>query len=242
MAKLSGEEQSARIKCHQNFLFAITDSLRSGPLWLLRLFQVVTLGLSTIVAVDRPAQARLVVHFEDVGGGVVMTGAGSLDISRWPAPQPLQVTLTSGVSGSSALLVNGFQRGIASNMDAYYGLSFGGPGAFGNRPMRSANRTSGDPLALALLAGAAYLPAGYSSGQPLQLELQWDRTSLTAMELVPGRLVYDWLTDQGRDHFEVLVGPQPVPSPAPFLGLPLAWRWTRRWRRLKAEWQPTEKN
>lgn len=187
-----------------------------------------------VTAVDSPALARLVIHFEDVGGGVVMTGAGSLDIGSWPAPLPLRVSPTTGVSGSSALLVAGFQRGIASDMDAYFGLPISGPGAFGGRSFRPANRSSGDPLGLALLAGAAYLPAGYGSGQPLQFELQWDRTSLAAMELVPGRLVYDWTTVRGRDQVEVLVGPQPVPGPTPLLGLPLAWGLARRWRSLKA--------
>lgn len=198
------------------------------------------LGLAAM-AVDRPALARLVVHFEDVGGGVVMTGSGSLDISSWPAPVPLRVGATTGVSGSNALLVSGFQRGIVSEMDAYFGLPISGPGAFGGRSFRPANRSSGDPLGLALLAGAAYLPAGYGSGQPLQVELQWDRTSLAAMELLPGRLVYDWTTVRGRDQVEVLVGPQPVPGPAPLLGLPLAWRWARGLRRLRSACQAGRK-
>ena len=189
-----------------------------------------------VAAVDSPALARLVVQFEDVGGGVVMTGAGSLDIRTWPAPVALRVSPTTGVSGSSALLVAGFQRGIASEMDAYFGLPISGPGAFGGRSFRPANRSSGDPLGLALLAGAAYLPAGYGSGQPLQFELQWDRTSLAAMELLPGRLVYDWTTVRGRDQVEVLVGPQPVPGPMPLMALPLAWGLARRFRRLKSGW------
>jgi hypothetical protein len=155
----------------QGFHFIITNSLLSGPLGVFRLVQVMALGLAAM-AVDRPALARLVVHFEDVGGGVVMTGSGSLDISSWPAPVPLRVGATTGVSGSNALLVSGFQRGIVSEMDAYFGLPISGPGAFGGRSFRPANRSSGDPLGLALLAGAAYLPAGYGSGQPLQVELQ----------------------------------------------------------------------
>ncbi len=61
------------------------------------------------------------------------------------------------------------------------------------------------------------------------------------MELLPGRLVYDWTTVRGRDQVEVLVGPQPVPGPAPLLGLPLAWRWARGLRRLRSACQADRK-
>jgi hypothetical protein len=186
-----------------------------------------------LVEAEGPTHARLVLHFEDLGGRVVMTGHGSLDISSWPAPQQLSVTLTPGVSARSALVVSGVQRGVASEMTAYFGIPMSGPGAFGGRSFLSPSHSSGDPLALALLSGAAYLPAGYTSRQPLLTELQWDRTSLATMGLAPGRLIYDWTTLRGSDQVEVLVGPQPVPGPAPLLGLPLAWGLARRWRRLR---------
>jgi hypothetical protein len=185
------------------------------------------------LAADVPALARLVVHFEDVAGGVVMTGSGSLDISTWPVPQPLRVAPTPGISGSSALLVAGFQRGVARDVDVYFGIPIFGFGGFGARSFVPASRSSGDPLALALLSGAAYLPAGYISRQPLLTELQWDRTSTAALGLAPGRFIYDWTTVRGSDQVEVLVGPQPVPGPAPLLGLPLAWGLARHWSRLR---------
>lgn len=178
--------------------------------------------------------ARLTVHFEDVAGGVLMTGSGSLDISAWPLPQQLRVTPTPGVSGSSALIVAGFQRGVARDVDVYFGIPIFGFGGFGARSFLPASRSSGDPVALALLSGAAYLPSGYTSRQPLLSELQWDRTSLATMGLAPGRLIYDWTTVRGTDQVEVLVGPLPAPGPVPLLGLPLAWGLARRWRRLRA--------
>lgn len=184
------------------------------------------------LAVAVPAQARLTVHFREAGGGVVMTGSGSLDITAWPVPQPLRVTPSPGVSGSSALLVAGVQPGVPSELDVYFGIPISGPGGFGGRSFVSASRSSGDPLAMALLSGAAYLPAGYTSGQYLLAELQWDRTSLAAMGLSPGRITYDWRTPLGKDRVEVVVGPQSVPAPAPLLGLPLALGLARRWRRL----------
>ncbi len=201
----------------------------SGVRWLCRLLACLPLSL----AAEAPAMARLTVHFKDVAGGVVMTGSGSLDISAWPVPQPLRVTLSPGGSGSSALIVTGFQRGVASEVDVYFGIPINGFGGFGGRSFLPASRSSGDPLALALLSGAAYLPVGYTSRQPLLSELQWDRTSLAAMGLTPGRLTYDWTTVRGTDQVEVLVGPLPAPGPAPLLGLPLAWGLARRWRRLR---------
>jgi len=202
---------------------------RSRLFWFCQGLALVT----AILAADGPALARLVVHFEDVGGRVVMTGSGSLDISSWPVPQPLRVTPSPGVSGSNALLVTGFQRGVASEVDVYFGIPISGPGAFGGRSFLPASRSSGDPLGLALLSGVAYLPAGYTSRQPLLTELQWDRTSLATMGLAPGRLIYDWTTVRGSDQLELLVGPQPVPGPAPLLGLPLALGLARRWRNLR---------
>ena len=159
-----------------------------------------------------------------------MTGGGTLDIGLWPTPQTLRASPLSGVSGSGGLIIAGFQRAHPQDEDVYFGIAIDGTGGFGGRSFLPATRSSGDPFALALLSGAAYLPAGYRSGQPLQALAEWDRASLQSMGLIQGRFRYSWSTARGRDQVDVLTGPQPVPGPAPLLGGALALGSLRRWR------------
>ena len=179
-----------------------------------------------------PCQAAMLVHFRDEAGGVVMTGSGNLDIRSWPTPVPLSIsTVHAGVTGSTALLTSGLVVGANNAVDAYYGIPMAsGAVAFGGRGFLKADSTSGAPLAWALLSGVAYLPAGYASQQPLQTEMQWDRTTLRGMGLLPGRLTYAWSTPRGLDRLDLMVGPLPAPGPAPVLGLALALGLARRLR------------
>lgn len=184
------------------------------------------------VSLDARAQAALLVNFREEAGGVVMTGSGTLDIGSWPSPTPFTIsTVHSGVNGAMAFLTSGFEVGVSKDVHAFYQIPLRpGTQAFGGRSFLTASRSSGDPLALALLSGVAYLPAGYASKQPLQTEAQWDRMTLQAMGLLPGRLTYDWTTSRGLDRVDVVVGPLPVPAPAPLFGLPLALGVARRLR------------
>jgi len=203
----------------------------------------VALGAAAAIGVGLavlPAQAQYIVTFREVGGDVVATGSGSIDLAG------LSLTATqsvmSQIAPQIAVILTGptladsdFYTGIAGNLHPFTGPSdFGGAGGtFATFASSGAGSLVGIQNNSAAFANLLFVPAGYVSGAPLSDTMTFDDATFESLGVIPGVYTWTWTPPPGLPaapdgSFTLDVVPEPatwIMMLAGFVGLGLvAWR------------------
>ena len=136
--------------------------------------------------VCRPANATINVNISEVGGNVLETMSGSLDLTG--LSDAGDFFLITGIEPDFAYVATG---PYGSDVEGYTGLT--GPSNFGAGGLADASTSLGDPFAL---NGSGYgipyvfVPLGYVSGSLLSGNATWSGQSFASLGLTPGQYVY----------------------------------------------------
>ena len=173
---------------------------------------------AVLLLVVGSAQAAAVFTMVESGGDVVLSGAGSIDLTG--------LTFANTVSTAGNPFVNpglpNFRTGDTTfhNLDVYSGLT--GPAAFGSGGMFPGTGGSGDVFGVRG-ATALYVPEGYVSGSPLAGTGVWAGATFVSMGVAAGTYVWSWSGDS------ITLNVIPIPAAVWLFGSALAGLgWMRR--------------
>jgi len=148
-----------------------------------------------------PARATVIVTALEVGGDVVLSGSGTLDLSAWTL---IATTIAYGVMGpSNPSLVIG--PAVADSVDEYFLTGPVASSPFGPGPNASATSGSGDKFGIANLI---FVPSGYVSGDPLSGASTYAGSSFASLGMAPGSYTWSWGAGASADSM-VLQVPEP---------------------------------
>lgn len=168
----------------------------------------VVAGCLTLVLAANTAEADVLITAEEVGGDVVFSGGGSLDISLWDfltdANFSNQVGPTAIVMGSNNVSIDVFANPAG----------FAGPVSFLDRDNTAPfdPSGSGDLFGLSLDSDPPLLavPDGYGSGDPLSSTIIIEGETLSSLGFVEDEYTWSWDTAGGeRETFTVVSVPTP---------------------------------
>jgi PEP-CTERM motif len=181
-----------------------------------------------------PAHAGYTVTLDEVGGNVVATGSGTIDLTglslaiRDLALEPLTTPIDANIVVGSPL---------GPQADIYTGVT--GPASFGTGSATTATSGSGDIVGINGFLFApppeqmmnVDVPTGYMSGEPLSDMSTYDNATFASLGVTPGTYVWTWGSGPTDDTFTLQIGPAAVPEPSSlallglaFAGLPLVRR------------------
>ena len=147
-------------------------------------FSVVLLLIATAL----PAKAIFMINASEVGGNVVFTGSGSVDLSAW--------TFNNNSSGGSGIIPNlGIAAFAVTSADVYTSpVNFAGPAQFGSGGVTLASSVSGDDFSLQIFSGPVLgVPMGYMSGDPLSSSMTFNSTNFSMLGVTPNTtFVWTW--------------------------------------------------
>jgi PEP-CTERM motif len=184
-----------------------------------------------LLASQATSRAGVIINIQQVGGDVVATASGSIDIT--------DLTFI-GNRNSAAFVWAGFPLGSVAVVggtttvsdDVYSGIT--GPSSFGSGDGIFATSGSGDVFGV-VANNVLDLPSGYISGSALSATSTWSGESFSSLGLTPGSYAWTWGTGAHADSFTLNIGAAPVPEPstltmALFAGLAAigARLWSRR--------------
>lgn len=156
------------------------------------------------------ARAALIINVNEVGSDVVVTAAGTLNLTALSGNES---EVTGGIIWAAAIVGSVISVGSPSSIpvDEYQLVS--GPASFGTGAMFQADSGSGDLVALAT-NGWIVVPAGYISGAPLSSTSTFEDESLDSLGLTTGSYVYSWGTGPTADTLTLNIGVASVPEPS----------------------------
>ena len=175
-----------------------------------------------------PAEAAYIVNFVEVGGDVVATGSGSLDLADLTLNS---ISSASGyVKGSWGIAVSGGP----SLMKDWTGFS-GPSGTFGPGAGFGSSTDSGDLVGIALVYGEMWVKYSYVSGASLSSSSTWTGATLGSLGLTTGSYTWTWGSGEHADSYTLNIGETvPEPTSLALLGLAAAGLAGFRWRRPRA--------
>lgn len=188
------------------------------------------LATALSVLVVAPAQAKLILSLSEVGGDVVGTSSGSLNLDS------LFVFDTLAGTGGGVQVKESVFGGTNLGIGAAAGpvnvwLHAPGPGAFSGPPgfdSAALNQYFNADIDSGLFAGilastGLIVDQSYVSKAAINASSTWVGTTLSDMELVEGTYTWTWGTGDDRDALVVNIGSAAVPVVATpllvFLGL-----------------------
>jgi hypothetical protein len=152
----------------------------------------------------RPAQAGYIVTLQQVGGIVVATGSGPINLTGLTFSQSFSLNPEIRASSGGLFAFSILHTGpTSSSVDSYIGAT--GPTSFGLGSLfnitRSASSGSGDMVGIA--AGSEgvviYVPTGYVSGTALSDRATYSGTTLAQLRVKPGTYVWKWGTGANQN-------------------------------------------
>jgi hypothetical protein len=158
-------------------------------------------------AVSAPAEASVVIDMSEVGGNVVTTGSGTVDLTD------LSFSSSGSDAGFVFASVGAVAVGSSGADDLYSGAT--GPASFGAGGFIIPFGQSGDLLGLiANVAPAEILvPHGYVSGASLSGSSTYVGQTFASLGLTPGTYLYTWGSGPTADSLTVQIGPAAIPEP-----------------------------
>ncbi len=162
-----------------------------------------------LAAVGGSAAASTVIDISEVGGNVVATGSGTVDLTG----------LSFSSSGSDAGFVFasfgsvGVGPSSVAGDDLYSGAI--GPTSFGTGGFIIPFGQSGDLLGLFGNVSPAeiFVPHGYVSGTPLLGSSTYVGQTFASLGLTPGTYLYTWGSGPTADSLTVTIGAAASPEP-----------------------------
>lgn len=169
-----------------------------------KLALVVAAALVALVATQERSHAAYFLTLSQVGGNVMISGSGTLNLTGLSAVGPSNL---STLIYPSIGLIN---SGSAGAVDVYSGLS--PQSGFGTGGGPSADSATGSTVGILGNNGQLEVPAGYISGTPLSGTETFNNATLSSLGFTPGTYTYSW----GSDSFTV--SSAAVPEPATWAG------------------------
>jgi hypothetical protein len=167
----------------------------------MRLMQAAGAAALGLAMLGGPADAAVIIDISQVGGNVVTTDSGSVDLTD----------LTYDYSGSATGVVfpgiGAIIVGEGSG-DEYAGGT--GPASFGTGGEAFASSNSGGIIGVA--AGSLAVPLGYVSGTLLSGSSTYDGQTFASLGLTPGTYVYTWGSGPDADHATINIESVPESS------------------------------
>lgn len=167
-----------------------------------------------------PSHAVYTIQLVEVGGDVVATGSGSLNLTavsgqstglQWAFVIPFAPWLTVGQT-------------VSTTVDIYQMQNFVSPPSIGTGGFAGA--TSGSGGNVGVNAGNVIVPLGYVSGTALPATTStWAGASLASLGIAPGSHTWSWGTGPTADSIvvnAVAAAPQAVPTLGEYAMLGLA--------------------
>jgi len=198
----------------------------------------VLLGISAFTFFAAPAvNAAVVVTASEVGGNVVFSGGGTLNLNDLT---PIyNNSFFNGFLNSSFGIYQGAGSGQGTIATVYGGTSFTGPTSFGPSGNVIADSYSGD---FGGIRGSSFFPGvlvsdTYVSGSSLFGTSTFLNQTFASLGLTSG--TYDWVWGSANpDSYRLCIGSGPcapatssVPGPLPLFGAGAAFGWSRRLRK-----------
>ena len=161
------------------------------------------------------ANAEAVLTIEQLGGDVVATVSGSIDLTG--------LTFSNTASGGESLMapqeaIISFAGGTHNN---YLGIT--GPVSFGSGAIAAASSHSGDDFSLEPDNHGIGISTGYVSVTSLFGTASWDSETLSALGVTPGTYTWTWGTGADADSLTLYAGVDPpteAPEPGSLLLIP----------------------
>ncbi|WP_309397665.1 PEP-CTERM sorting domain-containing protein [Cerasicoccus maritimus] len=165
------------------------------------------LTISLFIAGNLPA--AIVLNMTEVGGDVVMTMSGQLNL----------LGLTSSGSGSFNAVVDPSSlelRTVSTVSEFYSGIS--GPGDIGTGGATLATSGVGDAFGIYTPSSEFEVPSGYVSNTFISSTTTWSATTVAALGVTPG--IYVWTTPGNLDSVTLNVSAASViPEPSTYIAL-----------------------
>jgi PEP-CTERM motif len=184
-----------------------------------------------LASVPRTADAGLVIDVFQLGGDVVATASGSIDLTD------LTYSFSSGVNPNVnpriATVIIGPPGG--GPVDIYRGFS--GPTNFGSHVITRTSSATGDIIGVDGGLGEIDVPAGYVSGSALSGSMTLDSTTIAGMGMTSGTYTWTWGSGADADSLTVNIASVPEPSTLVLAGAALLAgmaTWVRRRNRRAA--------
>jgi hypothetical protein len=173
----------------------------------------VTVAAALLIATfGGQAGAALIIDVSQVGGNVVATGSGTIDLTGLINYGPNSIFYSNAGTIPDIALI---YVGPSGTLDAYGGAS--GPTSFGTlfyEPAPSSG--TGDIFGVQGngQSSGSYIdvPAGYVSGSPLSGSMTYDNTTIASLGLTPGTYTYTWGSGPDADSLTVNIASVPEPS------------------------------
>ena len=187
-----------------------------------RLYLLVGLLVGLLLVGTAPVRATVIVTAEEIGGDVVFSGSGTLDLTAWTGQ------FFGFNSGPSIVQPAGtrFTVGATSLIDLYSTPSnYSAPSPFGpGISTIAATSGSGDQFGI-VSAASLYVPHGYASGGALSGSATYAGETFASLGMTPGTYVWSWGSGSSADSLTLNIVPEPTAVLLLATGLAgLAWR------------------
>lgn len=168
------------------------------------------------LAFASPAMAAYTVTFQELGGNVVATGTGSLNLDSFCCGGGVNGSGQTGVnpSGNNLLIGGGALTQYVSHVAT-------GPSNFGPGPFTQASADSGGAVGIYFAPAyndfQLYVPQNYISGTPLGTSTAtFNAATFASLGLTAGTYVYSYGSGATADSFTITIPPldTAVPEPA----------------------------
>ena len=186
------------------------------------------LGMSTSLILVAPiGHAGVVVTASEVGGNVVFSGGGTLNLADLN-PLLQSCFIRGFVNPTFGVYQGGGSQGC-ENATAYGPVT--GPTSFGVGSFANADNFSGDFAGINTFAGGPVVPDNYISGSSIFSTSTYLAETFQSLGLTPG--VYEWTWGTTNpDSYKLIIGqPAAVPGPLPLVGAAAAFGFSRRLRK-----------
>ena len=193
------------------------------------------LGISAITFFSVPAvNAAVVVTASEVGGNVVFSGGGTLNLADLSSTG--NGCFVNGYLYSSyGIYQGGGVSGSCAQSNVYGPIS--GPATLGTGADIEASSVSGDFAGINRFFNGLVIPDTYTSGDSIFGTSTFLGQTFASLGLKPG--TYDWVWGSTNpDSYRLCIGSGPcapasssVPGPLPLFGAGVAFSWSRRLRK-----------
>jgi hypothetical protein len=152
--------------------------------------------------------AGVVIDIAQIGGNVVATGGGTLDLAGLTFFQHGNTPNSPGINPYFGYLFTG----PLAKVDVYTG--FAGTAGWGSDVYTPPSTVGGNVFVMFASVNQMGIPEGYTSGEPLNTSATWDSATFSSLGLNPGTYTYTWGFGSTADSLTVQVGASSVPEPA----------------------------